>query len=138
MSVTVTLDQGALDRILRRRGGPAYRRLLVRTAKVATIATAEAPGSMGDFIGWEIREGPKGLAGVIWCSHGAVHYVLNGTRRHPITPRREFSSRRTKNGKRRRAVLRFESGGQVYYRRRVMHPGTTANPFMQRALRKGR
>jgi hypothetical protein len=93
---------------------------------------------MGDFVDWEIREGPKGLSGVIWCDHPAVFYVLNGTRPHVITPRREFSSRRGKNGRRRRAVLRFEVGGEVLYRRRVFHPGTRANPFLQRALRLGR
>lgn len=138
MSVTVTLDQGAIDRLLRRRTGTAYRRLATRTNRVARIAAAQAPGHMGEFIDWEIRQGPKGLSGVIWCNHPAVHFVLRGTRPHPIRPRREFSNSRTRNGKRRRAMLRFEIGGEVLYRREVFHPGTTANPFMQRALRLGR
>ena len=138
MSVRVTIDQGALDRLLRRRNGPAFRRLEERTRRVARFAEAEAPGRMGAFVDWEIREGPKGLSGVVWCDHPAVKFVLKGTRPHPIRPRREFSSSRTRNGRRRRAVLRFEVGGEVLYRREVFHPGTRANPFMQRALRLGR
>lgn len=132
MSVTVTLDQGALDRILRRRTGTAYRRLETRTRKVASIAEEQAPGHMGEFVDWEIREGPKGLSGVIWCNHPAVHFVLRGTRPHRIRPRR------TKGRRGGPAMLRFEVGGEVLYRREVFHPGTKPNPFMQRALRLGR
>lgn len=132
MSVTVTLDQRVLDRILRRRGGPAYRRLDVRTRRVAEIAAAEAPGRMGAFVGSEVRAGPTGLSGVIWCDHHAVHLVLRGTRPHPIRPRRK----KGKNG--RPAMLRFEVGGEVLFRREVFHPGTRPNPFLQRGLRLGR
>lgn len=132
MSVTVTLDQGAIDRILRRRNGRAYQRLEVRTRRVAEIAEDEAPGRMGSFVDWEIRQGPKGLSGVIWCNHPAVHFVLKGTKPHPIRPRRK----KNKNG--RPAMLRFKVDGEVLYRREVFHPGTKPNRFLQRALRLGR
>lgn len=134
MGVEVRIDQGAIERLLRRRGARAYRKLSDRTERVADIAEEEAPGSMGDFVRWRVEEGPRGLRGVITCDHPAVILVLKGTRPHPIRPRREKSRRNP----RRRAMLRFEIGGEVFYRREVFHPGTTANDFMGRALRLGR
>lgn len=134
MSVEVRIDQGAIRRLLRSRSGPAYRKLSARTERVAGIAEEEAPGHMGEFIRWRVEEGPKGLQGVITCDHPAVILVLKGTRPHPITPRRDRSAR----NRRRPAMLRFEIGGEVFYRRRVFHPGTRANDFMGRALRLGR
>ncbi len=125
MSVEVRIDQGALSRLLRRRGGRAYRKLAERTGRVANIAEGEAPGSMGDFVSWKIEEGPKGLQGVIVCDHPAVLFVLNGTRPHLIRPRRK-------------KFLRFEVDGGVVYTKLVRHPGTRPNDFMGRALRLGR
>lgn len=134
MGVEVRIDQGALQRLLRRRGGRAYRKLEERTERVADIAERLAPGSMGDYVTWRVEEGPKGLKGVIACNHPAVFYVLKGTRPHAIRPRRDRSARNP----RRRAMLRFEIGGTVFYRREVWHPGTDPNPFLQDALSLGR
>lgn len=125
MSVTVRLDQSVIDRMLRRRGGRAYLRLEGRTRRVAGIAAAEAPGSMGGDVDWEIRTGPTGLSGVVWCDHPAVHFVLRGTRPHLIRPRRA-------------RALHFYVDGTEVFTRLVRHPGTRANPFLQRALRLGR
>lgn len=125
MSVEVRLDQGAIRRLLRSRGGPAYRALDRRTERVANIARGEAPGSMGEHITTHIEEGPRGLQGVITCTHHAVRFVLDGTRPHIIVPRRA-------------KALRFEAGGSVVFARRVRHPGTKANNFLGRALRLGR
>ncbi|MFJ8852371.1 hypothetical protein [Streptomyces sp. NPDC102437] len=127
MSVEVRIDQGRIARLLRRRGGRAEQKLRERTRRVAAIAEAEAPGSMGKYISWKVAPGPGGMQGVIVCDHPAVHYVLNGTRPHLIKPRRA-------NG-----VLRFEvDGGRVVYTKLVRHPGTKPNNFLARALREGR
>lgn len=125
MSVTVTVNPGAITRLLRRRGGPAERRLRERTRQVAGIAAAGAPGSMGSYVDWRVEEGPRGLQGVVTCDHPAVFYVLDGTRPHIIRARRA-------------KYLRFEVGGQVMFRKMVRHPGTDPNDFMGRALRLGR
>lgn len=125
MSVEVRIDQGALDRLLRRRGGRAYRKLSDRTERVAGIAEAEAPGSMGDYVRWRVEQGPRGLQGVITCDHPAVIFVLKGTRPHLIRPRRA-------------KALRFDVGGTTVFAKLVRHPGTRANDFMSRALRLGR
>lgn len=50
-------------------------------------------------------------------------FVNDGTRPHTIRPR-------TKQ------VLRFQVGGRVVFAKVVNHPGTRANPFLDRALRE--
>jgi hypothetical protein len=125
VSVEVRIDQGALARLLRARGGLARRKLEQRTERVARIAAAEAPGSMGEYITTDVQEGPRGLQGVIVCNHPKVRLVLDGTRPHLIRPRRA-------------KALRFEVGGDVVFTKLVRHPGTRPNNFMARALRLGR
>lgn len=125
MSVEVHIDPGRISRLLRLRGGRTERKLAERTARVARYAEQEAPGTMGQYITWKIQPGPRGLQGVIQCSHPAVRFVIEGTRPHLIRPRRA-------------KALRFEVGGRVTYAKVVRHPGTRANPFLQRALRRGR
>ncbi|MGW2766255.1 hypothetical protein [Streptomyces sp. NPDC001275] len=125
MSVELHLEPGRLARMLRMRNGIVERRLAARTSRVAAIARAEAPGSMGRHIDWHIKEGPRGLQAVITCSHPAVRYVIEGTRPHIIRPRRA-------------KALRFEVGGHVVFSAYARHPGTRPNPFLQRALRMGR
>lgn len=125
MSAEVRIDQGKLGRLLRARGGIAERVLRRRTERVAGFARVEAPGSMGDYIGTRIEDGPRGLVGVVECNHPAVRFVLDGTKPHVIRPRRA-------------SALRFELGGRVVFAKRVNHPGTRANNFLARALRLGR
>ncbi|MGW2964026.1 hypothetical protein ACWDGI_36960 [Streptomyces sp. NPDC001220] len=125
MTVEVRLDQGALARLLRARGGIARRKLKQPEERVARIAAPEAPGSMGEFISTDIQEGPRGLQGVIICDHPKERPVLDGTRPHLIRPRR-------------RNFLRFEVGGDVVFTKLVRHPGTRPNNFLAEALRLGR
>lgn len=49
-------------------------------------------------------------------------YVNSGTKAHTIEPRRK-------------SVLRFEGGDGPVFARRVQHPGTAAQPFMDEAER---
>ena len=122
MSVEVRIEPGRIARLLRARGGIAYPRMSQRTERVARVAEAEAPGSMGSYISWKVQEGPRGLEGVTVCDHPAVRYVLDGTRSHIIRPRRA-------------RALRFEVEGCVVFSAYARHPGTRPNPFLQRALR---
>ncbi|WP_228980121.1 hypothetical protein [Streptomyces sp. DH12] len=125
MSVEVRIDPGRISRLLRLRGSRTERKLAERTARTAGFVEEEAPGSMGRHVTWKVEQGPGGLQGVITVDHPAVRYVLDGTRPHLIRPRRA-------------KALRFEVGGRVTYAKIVRHPGTRANPFLQRALRRGR
>ncbi|MET9458350.1 hypothetical protein ABZY05_25260 [Streptomyces canus] len=125
MSVEVRIEPGRLARLLRARGSIAHRRISQRTERVARIAEAEAPGSMGSYVTWKVQEGPRGLEGLIVCDHPAVRFVLDGTRPHIIRPRRA-------------RALRFEVDGRVVFSAFVRHPGTRPNNFMARALRLGR
>lgn len=125
MSVEVRIDPGRIARLLRARGGVVERKLRARTERVEAIAKADAPGRMGDFISSRVEEGPKGLQGVVECTHPAVRYVLDGTRPHVIRPRRA-------------KALRFDVGGRTVFAAVVHHPGTRPNNFLARALRDGR
>jgi hypothetical protein len=51
-----------------------------------------------------------------------IGFVIEGTRPHTITARRPGG------------MLRFEGQGGAVFRRSVRHPGTRANPFVQRAF----
>ncbi|MBT2490649.1 hypothetical protein J7E96_19440 [Streptomyces sp. ISL-96] len=125
MSVEVRIDPGRIARLLRLRGGVAERGLRRRTERVANLAERKAPGSMGDYVSWTIEQGPKGLQGVVTCDHPAVRFVLDGTRPHVIRPRRA-------------KALRFDMGGRMVFAKKVNHPGTRANNFLEAALREGR
>jgi hypothetical protein len=125
VSVEVRVNPAALERLLRRRGGPAYQDVKQRTRRVAGLAQAQAPGSMGSYVDWRMESGPSGPRGVVTCDHPAVRFVLDGTKAHLIRPRRA-------------KALRFEVGGRTTFAKLVRHPGTKANDFMGRALREGR
>ncbi|MCM1964832.1 hypothetical protein [Streptomyces sp. G1] len=126
MSVEVRLDPGKIAQAFRSRNSFVARRLRARTERVADIARAEAPGSMGRFIETRVEVTSKGLSGVITSTHPATRYVIEGTKRHPIRARR-------------RKALRFTGrSGETVFRREVMHPGTKANDFLTRALLRGR
>ncbi|WP_406321865.1 hypothetical protein [Streptomyces sp. NBC_00519] len=125
MSVEVRVEPGRFARLLRARGGIAYRRISQRTERVAKIAEKEAPGAMGSYISWKVQDGPRGLEGVIVCDHPAVRFVIDGTRPHIIRPRRA-------------RALRFEVDGRTVFAAYARHPGTRPNKFLARALRLGR
>jgi hypothetical protein len=124
MSAEVRIDPGAIARTLRLRNGIVARRLAERTERTARFAEEEAPGTMGDFVSWKVEDGPRGLQGVITCDHPKVRLVLDGTRPHLIRPRRA-------------KALHFFVDGQEVFTKLVRHPGTRANNFLGRALRRG-
>lgn len=121
MAVQVTINRGALDRLLSPSG--AGGRLLRRKAdQVAALARVNASGH--GSIPSTIEPGPViGKSVKVTSGHEASLWVHNGTRPHRIRPRR------------RGGVLRFTVGGQVVYARAVSHPGNRADPYLVKALR---
>ena len=105
MTASVRIDQSRLQRLLTAVGGPGERLLLRKAERVADLARQYAAGH-GSI--------PEGIQ------------VHNGSRRHPIRPRRTGG------------WLRFEVGGRVVYARQVNHPGYRGDPFLTRALRNAR
>jgi len=55
----------------------------------------------------------------------ALGVILEGTDAHEIEGKNSQSK-----------VLRFTAGGTVMFRKRVQHPGTKANPFVQKAMQQ--
>lgn len=129
MPVTVRIDQGALARVLRARGGLARRSLERRTERVADAARIGAAphGSMDEHIRVVYTETARGIQGHVILDHPAAGFVNKGTPRHPIRARRA-------------KALRFRSRmtGDIVFRKMVMHPGYKGDPFMTRALRAAR
>ena len=122
MSVSVRLDRRAVERLLRLPGGLVDRNMRRRVDRAAQVARRTAPGSMGDFISSSFERRGNDPIGTITSRHPATIYVVSGTRPHTIRPVRA-------------QALRFTVGGRVVFASVVHHPGTEANPFLQRALR---
>ncbi len=122
MAVSVTVNRSAFQRLLSAVGGPGERLLRRKAERVADLArTYAAPhGSIPQGI----RIGPyvDGSINVV-STHPATLFVHDGTRPHPIYPRR------------RGGLLRFQVGGRIVYARMVNHPGYRGDPFLTDALR---
>ncbi|MEU7010365.1 HK97 gp10 family phage protein [Streptomyces sp. NPDC046332] len=120
----IRLDRAALNRTMRaasRSEGDAAARQVVNRAKVlAPVDTGRLRASIRverrSFLGFRAR----------WTIGSDVEYapyVNDGTAPHIIRP---------KNAQ----ALRFRVGGRIVYAKVVNHPGTRANPFLDRALQE--
>lgn len=128
--VRVWLRQGALDRLLRRPGGPVYdnvvNRVLTTTEAFATATAPTDTGFMKNDRTKNIDAGRGSLKGRLTYHAFYTMWVLGGTgiygpRNTPITP---------KNGE--FLVFRGRDGGLVYAR---SVKGQHAQPFLQEAFR---
>lgn len=126
MPAEVRIDANRLERLLRLPGGPGARLLRRRANRVAARARTLGAqhGSMGRYItDPEITGAGRGLTAVIRCTHPAAKYVIFGTRKHLIRPRRSGG------------VLRFEVEGRLTFAKVVHHPGYRGDNFLAQALR---
>lgn len=120
----VSLDRGQLGRVIK---GESRKALRLRAPRVLNRAKILAPVDTGRLR----ASGKVSYSGLFTFRPKAtivfdVDYaqaVNDGTRPHVIRPRNA-------------RVLRFVVGGQVVYAKFVNHPGTRANPFLDRALRE--
>ena len=122
MTASVRIDQSRLQRLLSAVGGPGDRLLRRKAERVADLARQYAAGHgsipEGIIVGPVVDKSVKVIS-----TNPNTLFVHNGTRRHPIRPRRTGG------------YLRFEVGGRVVYARQVNHPGYRGDPFLTRALR---
>jgi hypothetical protein len=121
---TVQLSLGAIQSLLNSPQGPVAMDMMRRGRKVEALAKRLAPVDTGRLAGSivtvQINVGGKPGAGVGTNVEYAL-YVHDGTRAHPIAPKRA-------------KVLRFKAGGSVVFTSKVNHPGTKAVPFLENAL----
>lgn len=120
----VRLDRGQLSRVIK---GEARRVLRLRATQTLNRAKVLAPVDTGRLrasgkIQYSSTFGFRPKATIIFDTDYAA-FVNDGTAPHVIRPRNA-------------RVLRFVVGGKVVYAKVVHHPGTRANPFLDRALRE--
>lgn len=122
---TVRINAAGLAPLVRGVGGAGQRFLERKAAQVAVLARANSVsnGSISQGIVVGPVEGNK-----IKVISTNIHTLLvhNGSRPHPIFPRR------------RGGFLRFVVDGRVVYARKVNHPGYKGNPFLTDALKQAR
>jgi hypothetical protein len=122
VSASVRIDQSRLQRLLSAAGGPGNRLLLRKAERVAALARRYAAGHgsipEGIIVGPVVGKSVKVIS-----TNPHTILVHNGSRRHPIRPRREGG------------WLRFTVNGRVVFAREVDHPGYIGDPFLTKALR---
>ncbi|AMD42766.1 tail assembly chaperone [Streptomyces phage Xkcd426] len=122
MPARVTINASRFQRLLTAVGGPGERLLRRKAERVAELARGYAAGHGSIPEGIIVGPYRDGAIDVISTNPHTV-LVHNGSRRHPIFPRR------------RGGMLRFQVGGRIVYARMVNHPGYRGDPFMTKALR---
>lgn len=128
--VSVKLNQGALDRLLRLPGGPVYEKVvhepLLATAAIATVTGPKDTGFLVNNRTIDILAGPGSLKGsLVYHAHYAL-FVMRGTgiygpRGTPITPKTA-----------KLLVFRGRDGGTVFAK---SVKGQRAQPFLAEAFR---
>jgi hypothetical protein len=109
------------------------RRLALSAIREQKIEVPRRTGNLGRSIRIG-RVTPK-EAETIASANYAV-YVHEGTRAHDIRPKNKKALRFPANGGSATLAGRVRSGGQVRFAKRVRHPGTKANKWMERGARK--
>lgn len=120
ITTKVTLNQSALDNLLKSPTGPVGRHLHKKGSLVLAAAKRQVGVKTGrlkaslrmehgrSFKGQYVEVGSK-------LNHALPHH--EGTRPHVITPNRK-------------EYLRFSARGRVVYSRAIMHPGTKPNKYL--------
>lgn len=121
MAAEVRIDRTRLERVLSVAGTALLRR---RTRRVEQRARelASVHGSMADGI----ESFVQGKTGVVRSTHPASIFVLKGTPKHIILPRRN----------RRNPHLRFNTNGRTVFAKIVHHPGYKGDDFLSKAVRE--
>lgn len=128
----VNVDRARWDAYARDPSGPILRDMIRRANNVEQSARFDAPrdtGTLAATLRTQVDFGGRlPAAKVIAGREGLtpyLGYVLNGTAPHVI------EAKPTRPNPHLRFIAR---GGNVVFRRRVMHPGTRADDFLNRAL----
>ncbi len=98
-------------------------------ANKAPADTGELRASIRN--GWDVkRRGSVFIVEMSMAPHAP--FVEFGTRPHEILPKKSGGVLRFESGKKARLERRGKSReGKIVYTKRVMHPGTTAQPFIR-------
>lgn len=126
MDARVTINKTGMDRLLRSRSGPLALHVANVGRQVAAGARQRAPlgktGDLKDSIDFRMVRTSTGWTAEIVADAPHAAFVHEGTRPHPIFPRK------------RHGLLVFDVGNEtVFVRGPVNHPGTKPRPFLREA-----
>lgn len=125
-AIDFTPDPSGWRKLLRDEDGDVAKDLIRRGHAVAFLAAMDAPRDTGALArSIEVTYIPGPVPQVLIGSNlNYAYFVHEGTEPHEILPA---------PGR----MLRFKVRGRVVYAQQVNHPGTRANPFLERHLRRG-
>lgn len=128
VDIRVTINDNGLAAALRGKAGQINRETQSLIKDLTDIAhkwvQREAPRRTGRLKGAGIEKGTSGDHGWVFASKARVPYmdfVIDGTRAHDIKPKRSQA---------------LSWPGASHPVKRVHHPGTRSNPFVDRAAEK--
>lgn len=126
---SVTVDRGALRRLLEAKSGTALGDDLDRRARRVATRARQLVGVDTGLLKSTIRiESGPGYRDIVGGRRGQTPYLgwhHFGTAPHVIRPRRA-------------KALRFTVGGRVIFAMKVQHPGTVGTRFLTKALTAAR
>lgn len=122
---TTQINRPELEVMLHSRGGDVGKDLWKRGHRLAALAAADVgkdTGRLAGSIGVRWLPGPE-AAVIVGSELDYAYYVHEGTHPHEViaTPGR---------------ILRFNIRGRVVYAQQIHHPGTDAQKYLSRHLRK--
>lgn len=91
--------------------------------ETAKLARGMVPSKTGRLRG-SIRRKNASQRKATVVAHFSAYFIDRGTKAHVIRPKRKGS-------------LKFQSGQNTIFSKRVNHPRTSARPFRERAAREG-
>lgn len=117
-------DFEALPREVRRKGMREALKILAKAVRREVPRSGRrSDKALYRRIRYRVQQG--GLAGEVKPKAPHAHLVHEGTKEHPIYPKKS-------------RFLRFSAGDRLIFARFLMHPGAKKNPFLDRALADNR
>lgn len=123
LDALAALDLPGLPERIARRAMPLAVKSVTEKARDLAPKRRAGPKSLVAKINGKVLD--DGLSGVVQATARHAHLVHDGTARHTIEAHERTDSKRH--------VMRYVTRGTVKYRAVAPHPGSVANPFLDKA-----
>lgn len=123
LDALAALDLPGLPERIARRAMPGAVKFVTEKARELAPKRRSGPKSLVAKINGKVLD--DGVSGVVQATARHAHLVHDGTAPHEISVREKTDSTRH--------AMRYVTRGSVKYRSVALHPGATANPFLDKA-----